>query len=362
MKFLKLFLKKSWINLNNVVITFKFYNISSTKDRVKLYFGGAIAGNSGGPKVKVKRLKEFFPSSYIDFNLVYCLSNYPYLSKTSLDRIKKTNIPIILNQNGVFFKGWHGPGWEEKNQELSWAYNSADYIFWQSEFCKISAEHFLGNRSDSGEVLFNAVDTNKFIPSPKSKNSEFTFLVTGKFEKPLFYRLKASIEAFYLCQQKNSDTNLIIAGYMEKDLKYKILDLINALGISKKVKVLGAYSQNNAPEIYNSADAYLMMKYMDASPNVVIEAMACGLPIIYSSTGGVPELVGKEAGIGLFLKESWSLEPHCPKPELISEAMGEMIALRNDMSIAARRRAVAEFNMDNWISKHQKIFIEYTWR
>ena len=355
----KLILKNFWIYINNSIIIIKSKKNTAIKDSPKLYFGGAIAGNSGGPQVKVKRLKEFFSSSYINFNLVYCLSNYPYLSKTSLNKIKKNNIPIILNQNGVYFKGWHPLGWEEKNIQLSRAYNAADYIFWQSEFCKTSAELFLGKNSGSGEVLFNAVDTNKFRPFVISNSSEFTFLVTGKFKKSLFYRLKGSVESFYLCQQKNKDIHLKIVGFMDKELKNKILDLVNSLGISRKVTIMGSYSQNNAPEIYNSADAYLMLKYMDASPNVVIEAMACGLPIVYSSTVGVPELVGSEAGIGLIQKESWSIEPHHPNPELVSEAMNRVIIQRNAFSAAARKRAVAQFNIDNWVGRHRKVFDAY---
>jgi glycosyltransferase involved in cell wall biosynthesis len=343
-----------WIQSFQVFVTtsVRFKRNSNTK----VYFGGAFGGDLGGPLVKVTRLKEFFPESKVGFNLVYLLSNSPYLTPLSLGRIKSQNIPIILNQNGVYFKGWYGEGWELKNKELSPAYHSADYIFWQSEFCKRSAELFLGSRSDSGEVLFNAVNINKFVPRTKSENPEFTFLMTGKFVESAFYRLSGAVQSFHNLQKQEPNTHLRIAGFIEKSSAKKLQHLIDHLSLSKKISILGTYDQNEAPDIYGSADAFLMLKYMDASPNVVIEAMASGLPIIYSSTGGVPELVGQEGGIGLRQKESWDLEPHSPDPGLVSEAMRAVISNQNFHSLAVRARAVEFFNLTRWIARHKEVF------
>ena len=48
-----------------------------------------------------------------------------------------------------------------------------------------------------------------------------------------------------------------------------------------------------------ASDIYITFTHKDPCPNTVIEAMACGLPVVYSASGGVPELVGPEGGIGL---------------------------------------------------------------
>lgn len=322
----------------------------------KVYFGGAFGGDLGGPLVKVSRLQEFFPENKVNFNLVYLLSNSPYLTPLSLSKIKSRNIPIILNQNGVYFKGWYGEGWQEKNKQLRPAYHFADYVFWQSEFCKRSAEMFLGSRSDSGEILFNAVDINKFAPSTKCENSEFTFLMTGKFIESAFYRVKGAIHSFYELQKYEPDTHLRIAGFIDKSSARKTQQLIDSLNLHGKISLLGSYNQNQAPGIYSSADAFLMLKYMDASPNVVIEAMASGLPIIYSFTGGVPELVGQNGGIGLKQNESWELEPHCPDPGLVSEAMRAVILNQKFFSMAARTRAIEFFDISKWITRHREVF------
>ena len=358
MKIVKQTVKKFWVLFNSTVVCFAKANSGINKSDIKVYYGGAYKGDKGGPLVKVKRLSENFPEHRFDFNLLYCLSNSPYLSEGSLKKIKHRNIPIILNQNGVYFSGWYGNGWEKQNEKLKPVYHLADYVFWQSEFCREAANKFLGKRKSSSEILYNAIDTEKFSPNDKV-NKEFTFLTTGVFADSMLYRLVATIEAFYLFQKKQRDTRLTIAGYISKKSKVQINNLISTRDLGKKITLLGSYSQVNAPNIYANSDAYIMLKHMDASPNVVIEAMACGLPIIYSASGGVPELVGQKAGIGLFVENSWESKPYAPEPQLISEAMSSVMENQKAFSMHARSRAVGEFDLKKWITKHEEVFLKY---
>lgn len=325
----------------------------------KIFYGGARKGNKGGPLVKISLLQEHFPEYRNRVNLVYCVSGQPYLSRESLLTIKRKNIPIVLNQNGVYSQGWYGSGWEYQNNKLRHAYELADFVFWQSEFCKYSAEVFLGMRPGPGEILFNAVDISKFKPRPVSNKSSFTFLVSGNLNVTHFYRVEAAMRAFYLLNKDIQDIDMIIAGVSDK-LSIKMIDtLVSTLGLKGKIKLRGTYSQIEAPEIYNSADAYIMLKYMDASPNVVIEAMASGLPIIYSNTGGVGELVGEDAGIGISMDQDWSFPPTAPDPRKIADAMQQIIFAHADFSSTARAKAVKNFNLENWIGKHKEVFRRY---
>jgi len=83
------------------------------------------------------------------------------------------------------------------------------------------------------------------------------------------------------------------------------------------------------------------------------------LPIIYSASGGVPELVGQKAGIGLFVENSWESKPHAPEPQLISEAMSRIVENQKAFSIHARSRAVEKFDLKKWIIKHEEVFLKY---
>ena len=85
--------------------------------------------------------------------------------------------------------------------------------------------------------------------------------------------------------------HLSIAGYINSTLQKKIIEIVESLGITDSVSLIGRYNQIDAPVIYRSAHVLIHLKYLDPCPNVVIEGMASGLPVIYSESGGTAELV-----------------------------------------------------------------------
>ena len=319
----------------------------------RVWYGGARVGNLGGPLVKVKRLQQYFPQSWWRYNLVCALSNAPYLPAMALNWLRYRKIPIVLNQNGIFYPGWYAGNWQRQNAVMAVAYHRADYVFWQSEFCRRSADRFLGRRESAGEVLFNAVDIDHYSPATSRNDRPFTFLLTGKIDSHLGYRLASTMEGLALARRAGLDARLNIAGWIE-DAKAANA-VVARHGVSDCVSFLGPYSQENAPEIYQSADAYVMTKYLDPCPNTVIEAMACGLPVLYSGSGGVPELVGDVAGVGLPVPEDWETI-HVPSAEAIAEGMLKISRERAHMSLAARERAVDLFDIRHWIDRHRIVF------
>ena len=80
---------------------------------------------------------------------------------------------------------------------MSLFYHEANYVFWQSKFCKLSADKFLGKRRGPGEILYNCVDTNFFVPSSKMfRDNNFKFLITGKINQSLEYRITETLRRY----------------------------------------------------------------------------------------------------------------------------------------------------------------------
>jgi glycosyltransferase involved in cell wall biosynthesis len=299
---------------------------------------------------------EYFPEHHWRYNLVYLLSNAPYLSRFALDWLRLRNIPIVLNQNGVFYAGWYAGNWQAMNAVMTQAYHLADHVFWQSDFCRRAADRFLGQRQGSGEILFNAIDTKKFCPALSRDVRPFTFLLTGKIDAHLAYRLESTIAGLKVAKDYGLEACLVIAGKVAESAERSALRLVEKLGIESSVSFLGPYTQDQAPSIYQAADAYVMTKYLDPCPNTVLEAMSCGLPVLYSASGGVPELVGPEAGVGMPVPENWEASAHTPAAEAIGEGMVQIASQASKMALAARSRAQAEFEITNWIERHRKVF------
>jgi glycosyltransferase involved in cell wall biosynthesis len=329
------------------------------KNTPKIFFGGARSGDMGGPLVKVKRLRQVFDEQYFNYNLLYVLSNAVYLTKYAYDLIKKRHIPIIQNQNGVFYKGWYKGDWVRENNRMSIPYHLADYVIYQSRFCQKAAEKYLGERIGDSEILYNAVDTNYFKPYEKKSlnNSEFTFLLSGRIGSHLSYRVESVLKGFAEVISEGLNAKLIISGKLDKEVRVVSEKLINKLHLNSAIKFTGSYTQEEAPFIYNNADAYIMTKHNDPCPNTVIEALSCGLPILYSNTGGIPELVGNNAGIALKCEDDWD-KAQVPHESEIAKGMLEVVQNHTEMSIAARNRAVEKYDITYWIDRHKAIFTE----
>lgn len=322
----------------------------------RVFYGGARAGDAGGPLVKVSRLQTRFPEAPGRFNLVYSLSNAPYLGAGALDALCARGVALVHNQNGVFYPGWFAGDWKAQNARMAEAYHRADHVFWQSDFCRCCADEFLGPRDGPGEVLFNAVDTARFSPgAPRLRSGLFTFLLTGKIQGHLAYRLEDSIAGLARARASGTECRLLIAGILDEPATAAARAAATRCGVEAYVFFQGPYTQDTAPELYRSADAYIMTKHADPCPNTVIEAMSCGLPVVYVSSGGVPELVGGEAGAGVPAGDDWERLVR-PEPEALGAAMTRVAANRDAMSAAARGRAEAQFGLEAWLDRHDSVF------
>ena len=332
-------------------------NRTSSKDQnLAVYYGGARGGDVGGTLVKVTRLQKIFPEKKWGFNVVYNLSNASYLTEQAIRSLKRQEIPIVHNQNGTFYPAWYGGNCDQENKRMSAIFHSADHVFYQSKFCRDAANYHLGERKGPGEILYNSVDTKLFSPVENKRTSgPFTFLVTGKIDQHMWYRLESTLLGLGWASKIGKKYNLIIAGWMSSDVRKLVRNLVREEGLANQVRIKGAYTQLEAPEIYRNADAYVMMKHQDPCPNVVIEALSSGLPVLYSKSGGVPELVGDEAGIGLKCESSW--EKVCvPTPKEIGEGMIQVVSKSDGMAEAARRRACSMFDISYWVKRHQELF------
>lgn len=71
---------------------------------------------------------------------------------------------------------------------------------------------------------------------------------------------------------------------------------ITNLNLQNRVSLLGAKPQMELADWYSAADLFCLASHREGCPNVVIEALACGLPVVAADVGGIGELVKKDCG------------------------------------------------------------------
>jgi glycosyltransferase involved in cell wall biosynthesis len=318
---------------------------------IRVFYGHDVVPGPGEPvgggTAKFQRLAGRFPNHPTDFNLIYVSTTWlPRDLRPLLGLARHRHIPVVLNQNGVAYPGFAGGDTERLNRPYRAALLAADHVLYQSEFCKLSADTFLGTPRGSWEVLYNAVDVEQFTPGAEPSARGPVLLLGG--DQTQAYRLELALRTLALLP----DARLVVSGRLVSDPA----PLLGKLGLASRVEFTGRYAQRDAPAVFRRAHLLLHTKVRDPCPSAVIEAMACGLPVVYPASGGTVELVGDEAGIGVpHPDDNWERDQP-PSPEALAEAVTRVLADRDRYAGAARRRAAERFPLGRWLDRHTELF------
>ena len=102
----------------------------------------------------------------------------------------------------------------------------------------------------------------------------------------------------------------------------------------------------------HQASIFALSSVTEALPNVVLEAMAAGLPVVATQVGGIPELVRPG-------QTGWLVPPK--EPALLAEAMSNLLAdadRRRAFGQAGRERVKADFSFNRMVSRYEALFDE----
>ena len=145
-------------------------------------------------------------------------------------------------------------------------------------------------------VLRNGVDTRLFHPVDRpSQRARLGLTGTVLLMVGNLVALKGhELVLRALCEFSGACLLIIGDGREKRNLT----ELASALGIRDRVTFLGAMPQEQLAEYYGSADALVLASSREGWPNVLLEAMACGTPVVSTRVGGTPEIVAApEAGV-----------------------------------------------------------------
>jgi glycosyltransferase involved in cell wall biosynthesis len=321
---------------------------------IRVFYGHdrvpAPGERAAGGTAKAQKLAERFPNHPTDFSVLYLGTTWLPRDLRPLLRIaRRREAPIVVNQDGVAYPGWAGDRVEELNRPLRDALLAADHILYQSEFSRLSAQLYLGEPDVPSEVLYNAVDVTYFTPADTPPAGGPVLLLGG--DQTQEYRLELALRTLAALTQSHPDAQLLVTGRLVSPVE----PLVTELGLAGRVHLLGGYDQRDAPAVLRRAHVLLHTKVKDPCPTLVVEAMACGLPVVHAASGGTVELVGDVGGIGVPHPDTWE-EDIPPAPEELAAAVDRVLAELPRYSAAARARAVERFSLEPWLDRHAELF------
>lgn len=307
-----------------------------------------------GGQIKLLHLRREFPEC-AEANLIYLVSSaLPEDAEAVVKRGKALGMKLVWNQNGVAYPGCYGASYPWFNRRMAKLRAHADYIVNQSRFSEESAERYLGPAHAPSEICFNPVDTSEFAPSAERKIPRDGARILAAGTSHALYRTKSAVDVTRELLRRGRDVELVLAGeFRWRGASAQVAAEIKDLG--GRVVIVPPFSQAGAVALYQEADVLLHTKYNDPCPTVPIEAMACGLPVVGTASGGMPELVDAQSGVLVPIRQGWDQDLPAD-PGLLADAVETVLAHRENFAKAARQRALDHFDVEQWMERHRKIF------
>ncbi|MCW2240934.1 glycosyltransferase family 4 protein [Azospirillum canadense] len=210
---------------------------------------------------------------------------------------RKLGVPVVITARGTDVNLI--PRHALPRRQIQWAARQAAGLI---TVCSALKDALIDLEVEPGKirVIRNGVDLRTFHPAPEPDGRDAArnrfgvrrklLLSVGQLIERKGHRY--AIEAL----TRLPDWELIIAGHGPDHAM--LTTLAERLGVGERVRLLGAVSHDALPALYTAADALVLASSREGWANVLLEAMACGTPVIATAVWGTPEVVsGPEAGV-----------------------------------------------------------------
>lgn len=200
-------------------------------------------------------------------------------------------------------------------------------------------------------VVPNFVDAERFHPSRRSEAKRAEML--GDEELLLGHlsnfravkRVNDVVRVFDRLRHHVSARLLLIGDGPERE---SVANLVGELGLQEKVQFLGFY--RDVPELLAQLDLFFLPSDYESFGLAALEAMACGVPVVASSAGGLPEvIVDGVSGVLCAPRDVAAMAAR--SAELLRDPVK-----RGAMAAAARRRAEEEFPRSHAIDRYERLY------
>jgi len=273
------------------------------RDTTRVYFpyGWQDSTPTGGPAAFAANFHELAHEYGIrlvgspdeDFDVAFFLVSIDELFLTR----QLQRIPILLRLDGLYHDT--SLDWESYNRPIWRSFLRADQVIYQSNFSRRFVEKYFGREHPSWGIIPNGASAKLFKPDGPRKELPYKInIITAGNWRP---QSRLHYLPDLLRMLGIPGAGLIVAGGFDMpnttcdpELQARYRRSLEFQDLP--VTFLGPISREELAEYFRAADVFLHPTFRDNCPNVVAEAISCGLPVVAERSGGTPELVG-DAGI-----------------------------------------------------------------
>ena len=246
---------------------------------------------------------------------------------------------------------------EMNNLLLRWIRDRfANHVIYQSAFAQNWWEKTYGAARVNKSVIYNGVPLEIFKPNPALQppsNPIQLLMVEGNLDSGYEVGLQMGVELANRLQSNLSQSvKLAVVGKISKELEAQCEKTSDV-----PIRWLGLVTPEKIPHLDQSAHIFYSGDPNPACPNAVIEALACGLPVVAFATGAIPEIITKNAGAAVeYGGDVWKLEK--PDLEALAAAAANIFSKQALFREGARERAQEAFSLRSMVESYLRVFEE----
>lgn len=229
------------------------------------------------------------------------------------------------------------PGFETM---IRGAIQKVDYIHCVSADMASACKQF-GASQEKIFVNYNGIDLVRFCPLKSEQNqAEFTIISVGAmmWRKGFHYQL----QLLNMLVREGRNVKLLLLG--DGPDREGLIYTSHILKLGQYVTFTGKIKSSELPDWLNRADVYLSTSVAEGLANSVVEAIACGLPVVAFACEGMEEVL--KEGVNGFILPFGDLDGVTKRIRYLMDHPQE----RKMMSISARKHAEEKFNENVWVS------------
>ncbi|MCB0101929.1 MAG: glycosyltransferase family 4 protein [Anaerolineales bacterium] len=277
-----------------------------------------------------------------------------------LGRVRRRGIRIVQRLDGINWVQrvkWSGVRYSVRAEYGNFMLalirsRFADRVVYQSQFIRRWWEEWYGIAKAPAKVIVNGVDLNAYtqLGEHERPTDKYRILL---LEGSLARGLNSGLFHAVSVAEKLSATypmEVVVAGTVDEATQRKLQSTV-------PVKFLGTVPRADIPKLARSSHLMYCAEVNPPCPNSVIEALACGLPVIGFDSGALKELVTDDAGcIVPYGANPWKLKT--PNIAALAESASEVLEKQDQFRAAARRRAESALGLDAMVDSYIKVLLE----
>ena len=322
----------------------KIGHLSSATDLFE--WASVLSGGFPEPYTFGRRVVRFFREHGSDYDIIHDNQSLSHgivkLQQSGLPVVSTIHHPITYDRDIALA---HTEDWGMRLLIKRWHYflkmqtkvaRQLRHVTTVSECSKRDICRAFDVDVDRVQVIYNGVDSDLFKPNPHIQRSNNRLITTASADQPL-KGTQHLIPAFAELRKTYPDLRLTFIGKPKSDGETS--KLIERLGVAQAIDFRHGISTPEIVELYAKATIAVVPSEYEGFGLPAAEAMACGVPVVATNGGALPEVVG-DAGITV------------PKADPVALAQGiahllENPAERERLATRGRTRMQAQFNWSN---------------